>query len=64
MDFLQKYLQQGKDRTPIPLYEVMGNKIFVEKFDGEDYKVYRYCLDHNKTWQEVLEFKYNENVKY
>lgn len=59
-------LEQYKDKfgDPIPLYEIMGNEIFVNKFYGNTDAVYDYCLQHNKTWEEVLGFKFDENVLY
>lgn len=51
---------------PIPLYEVMGNKILSEQFDNNPYEVYRYCIKNRKTWQEVLDFtpEYGDGIVY
>lgn len=52
-DVLEEYIEKIGD--PIPLAQVMGNKILVEQFHENAYEVYEYCLRHNKTWEEVLE---------
>ena len=59
-------LEEYKERIgePIALYCVMGNQKFLEEFHGEPEMVYEYCLEHNKTWEEVLGFKYDENKDY
>jgi hypothetical protein len=49
---------------PIPLYEIMGNQIFEEKFHNDASAVYAYCLENNKTWEEVLDHHYDEDVMY
>lgn len=49
---------------PIAMYCIMGNKIFREKFNNNQALVYEYCLEHNKTWEEVLNFHYDESVDY
>lgn len=59
---LEQY--KAKIGSPIPLFEVMGNQILQEKFYNTPEAVYAYCLEHNKTWEEVLEFKYEEGVRY
>ena len=53
IDYLEEYKKKIGD--PIPLMQVMGNEILVERFHDNAYEVYRYCLEHNKTWEEVLE---------
>ena len=53
IDYLEEYKKKIGD--PIPLAQVMGNEILVERFHSNAYEVYRYCLEHNKTWEEVLE---------
>lgn len=60
--FLKMYVAKYDDA--IPLMEVMGNSILREKFYGCTEMVYDYCLEHNKTWQEVLQHKDNPNVMY
>lgn len=59
---LEQY--KAKFGDPIPLYEIMGNEIFINKFYGIPDAVYDYCLQHNKTWEEVLGFKPQEDVLY
>ena len=49
---------------PIALYCIMGNKRFSEEFHDEPALVYEYCLEHNKTWEEVLDFKEDPNKDY
>ena len=49
---------------PIALYCIMGNKRFSEEFHEEPALVYEYCLEHNKTWEEVLGFKEDLNKDY
>lgn len=48
----------------IPLYMVMGNSIFAEKFQQSPELVYIYCIDHGKTWEEVLEWEEIPGVEY
>ena len=60
--YLKKYVAKYDDA--IPLMEVMGNSILREKFYGCTEMVYEYCLEHNKTWQEVLQHVDNPNVMY
>ena len=60
--FLNEY--KKKIGEPIALFCVMGNKRFLEDFQGEPELVYAYCLEHNKTWEEVLNFKYDESKDY
>lgn len=59
---IEQYIEKIGD--PIPLFEVMGNEVLREKFYGTPDAVYAYCLEHNKTWEEVLGFKYEEGVMY
>ena len=64
-DVLEEYIEKIGD--PIPLAQVMGNEILAERFHDNDYEVYAYCLQHNKTWEEVLEvepFKYDPGIYY
>jgi hypothetical protein len=60
--YLKMYVAKYDDA--IPLMEVMGNAILREEFYGCTEAVYAYCLEHNKTWQEVLQHKDNPNVMY
>ena len=50
----------------IPRYEVMGNEIFAEEFNYSTEAVYKYCIEHGKTWQEALQAKivYSEEISY
>jgi len=52
-DVLEEYVE--KIGSGIPLMQVTGNKILVERFHDNPYEVYDYCLRNNKTWEEVLE---------
>ena len=52
-DVLEEYVE--KIGSGIPLMQVTGNEILVERFHDNAYEVYAYCLKHNKTWEEVLE---------
>lgn len=51
----EEYME--KIGEPIALYCIMGNKRFSEEFHEEPSLVYEHCLEHNKTWEEVLGFK-------
>lgn len=50
----------------IPLFEVMGNKIFDEKFHNNPDEVYAYCIKNNVKWEQVLDFnpEYSADVDY
>ena len=48
----------------VPLYMVMGNSIFADKFEQSPELVYIYCIEHNKTWEEVLEWYPIAGVEY
>lgn len=48
----------------VPLYMVMGNSIFAEKFQQSTFLLYSYCIEHNKTWEEVLEWEEIPGVLY
>lgn len=48
----------------VPLYMVMGNSIFAEKFRQSTIALYSYCIEHNKTWEEVLEWEEIPGVEY
>lgn len=61
-DLRKEYME--KIGEPIAMYCIMGNKIFREKFNNNQALVYEYCLEHNKTWEEVLNFHYDESVDY
>ena len=39
----------------VPLYMVMGNSIFAEKFGQSTIALYSYCIEHNKTWEKDIE---------
>ena len=49
---------------PIAMCNIMGNEILAKKFDNDIYRVYEYCIDNKKTWEEVLEYKEEEGVLY
>ena len=50
----------------MPLFELMGNKIFDEKFNNNPDAVYKYCIENNVKWEEVLDFKpeYSVDIDY
>lgn len=48
----------------VPLYMVMGNSIFAEKFGQSTIALYSYCIEHNKTWEDVLEWEETPGVEY
>lgn len=63
----ESYLEQYKKKiedSAIPLYQVMGNRIFSEKFDCDPELVYKYCLENNMTWESVLNFEFDPDVMY
>lgn len=61
-DLRKEYME--KIGEPIAMYCIMGNQIFREKFSNNQALVYEYCLEHNKTWEEVLNFHYQEGIDY
>lgn len=48
----------------IPMMELMGDEILWGKFKGSQDAVYEYCIEHRKTWEEVLNFKFDPNAMY
>lgn len=50
--FEEQYLK--KFGNLIPMFEVRTNDVLYQKFDGLTEEVYRYCLEKNKKWEEVL----------
>lgn len=64
---LTGYAKEYKERISkelIPLYCVMGDEVLYGKFHGDTEEVYKYCLEHNVKWEEVLNFKFNPDVLY
>lgn len=61
-DYAEEYKQKISEEL-IPLYQVMGNEKFAE-FDFNPNAVYKYCIDNNKRWEEVLDYKPDPNVLY
>ena len=55
MNGIEKEYKEKTGGDLIPLYMVMGNSIFAEKFGQSTIALYSYCIEHNKTWEEVLE---------
>lgn len=65
--YIDGYIEEYKckiSKELIPLYEVMGNEILAKQFDNNPLLVYKYCLEHNVTWEEVLNHKFDPNVLY
>lgn len=64
MNGIEKEYKEKTGGDLIPLYMVMGNSIFSEKFQQSPELVYIYCIEHNKTWEEVLEWEEIPGVEY
>lgn len=64
MNGIEKEYKEKTGGDLIPLYMVMGNSIFADKFEQSPELVYIYCIEHNKTWEEVLEWKEIPGVEY
>lgn len=64
MNGIEKEYKEKTGGDLIPLYMVMGNSIFAEKFQQSPELVYIYCIEHNKTWEEVLEWYPIAGVEY
>ena len=63
MDWFNRYKKEISKEV-IPLYQVMGNKIFVSKFNSDDTAVYKYCVENNVKWEDVLEWEEIPDVIY
>ena len=64
MNAIAKEYKEKTGGDLIPLYMVMGNSIFAEKFGQSTIALYSYCIEHNKTWEEVLEWEEIPGVEY
>ena len=64
MNGIEKEYKEKTGGDLIPLYMAMGNSIFAEKFQQSPELVYIYCIEHNKTWEEVLEWEEIPGVEY
>lgn len=64
MNGIEKEYKEKTGGDLIPLYMVMGNSIFAEMFQQSPELVYIYCIEHNKTWEEVLEWEEIPDVEY
>lgn len=64
MNGIEKEYKEKTGGDLIPLYMVMGNSIFAEKFEQSTIALYSYCIEHNKTWEEVLEWEEIPGVEY
>lgn len=64
MNAIEKEYKEKTGGDLIPLYMVMGNSIFAEKFGQSTIALYSYCIDHGKTWEEVLEWYPIARVEY
>ena len=60
------YFEEYVDKigAPIPLMQIMGDEIFCDKFNQEPELVYKYCLENNKTWDEVLDYTFAPDAIY
>lgn len=64
MNAIEKEYKEKTGGDLIPLYMVMGNSIFAEKFGQSTIALYSYCIEHGKTWEEVLEWYPIAGVEY
>lgn len=64
MNAIAKEYKEKTGGDLIPLYMVMGNSIFAEKFGQSTIALYSYCIEHGKTWEEVLEWYPIAGVEY
>ena len=64
MNAIEKEYKEKTGGDLIPLYMVMGNSIFADKFEQSPELVYIYCIEHNKTWEEVLKWYPIAGVEY
>ena len=64
MNAIEKEYKEKTGGDLIPLYMIMGNSIFAEKFGQSTIELYSYCIEHNKTWEEVLEWYPIAGVEY
>ena len=63
MDWCKEYRKKiSKDF--IPMYQVMGNEIFAKKFNDNMNELYRYCVENNVKWEDVLEWEEIPDVIY
>lgn len=65
--YLTGYAKEYKEKISkelIPLYNVMGNDVLYGQFNGNPEEVYKYCLEHNKRWEEVLGYKEDPEAIY
>ena len=63
-EWFKRYRKVFPNAEPIPMMELMGNSILVEKFYGNPDAVYDYCIENHKTWEDVLGYKYDPDVIY
>ena len=60
--WLKEYKAKFKGSTAIPMKEVMGNQVLREQFDDNPELVYMYCVEYDKTWEEVIGYEFDPNV--
>lgn len=60
------YFEEYVDKIgePIPLMQIMGNEVYCNKFDQDPELVYKYCLENNKKWEEVLNYTFDPEALY
>ncbi len=63
MSNLEKYKKMFPKNELCPISDISGNK-FLEDIDYNVEMLYEYCVEHRKTWEEVLNFKYDPNAIY
>lgn len=63
MSYLEQYKKMFPDRDLCYLGDVEGNRV-IEEFNYSLERLYKYCVEHRKTWEEVLDFKYDPNAIY
>ena len=48
---LYKFITGGE---PVPLMEIMGNKVFCDDFKSRPELLYIYCIENKMKWEDVL----------
>ena len=54
MNAIEKEYKEKTGGDLIPLYMVMGNSIFADKFEQSPELVYIYCIEHNRRGKKSL----------
>lgn len=61
--YREQYLAEISPNA-MPLYCLMGDETLYGEFNGDTEAVYKYCIDNKKTWEDVLNFKFDPNSLY